>query len=148
MKKIKVTHLAQLASYRTATEILRTVITECDKMSWNEIKRCIESVAVDELSVRIKAHFSDNKNVQLIVGILPEHELSVYDLIGEEELKMILHDDNLHRLCFVWVVSDPDKLPETNPITCDMFVKLADADKNLLNMISMSVIIPNNNFTE
>ena len=64
MKKIKVTHLAQLASYRTATEILRTVITECDKMSWNEIERCIESVAVDELSVRIKAHFSDNKNVQ------------------------------------------------------------------------------------
>ena len=93
MKKITVTHLAQLASYRTATEILRTVITECDKMSQNEIERCIESVAVDELSVRIKAHFSDNKNVQLIVGILPEHELSVYDLIGEEELIRVSEDE-------------------------------------------------------
>ncbi len=145
MKK-KITRLAQLASYKTAAEILCTVVEEFDSMSLIEAERCIESVSVDDFAVRIKAHFPDNRKIQLLIGILPNRKPSPYDLIGKDELEKILLDENLYKLCFVWVIPNPDKPPKCNPITSEMITKFADADKNLLDMISMSVILPNDEF--
>lgn len=145
MKK-KITRLAQLASYKTAAEILCTVVKDFGSMSLSETERCIESVSVDDFAVRVKANLPDNKNIWLLVGILPNRKPSPYDLIGKDELDQILLDENLYKLCFVWVIPNPDKPPKFNPITSEMIKKFADADKNLLDMISMSVILPNDEF--
>lgn len=145
-KKNIITSLKQLATDKAVAEILCAAVKEFNSVSLADAKQCIDSVSVDNKAVHVKAHLPDGKNVQLLIGILPNRKPSPYDLISKKELEKILLDENLYNLCFIWIIPDPDKPPKFNPITSDMVTQFANADKNLLDVTSMCVLMPSDEF--